>query len=171
MISCFIIITKANSLQEKYSQPRVKMVKSPWEAALETGYAQKAFEDPKVLEQQQNQHQQQFYQPPAPILTTAPAPIYEPVAPQQQQHYQPPAPQPQAQPKYVQQKPQQPVRLNGIASEFNSDSPLPLSRSQSTSVWLPIVHFTEACELGTWLGLQAQCGPGVERAPNQSAQR
>lgn len=63
--------------QDKYSQPRVKMVKSPWEAALETGYAHEAFEDNHT---QQQRMQQQFYQPPAQILSPAPLTSAPPAA-------------------------------------------------------------------------------------------
>lgn len=41
-----------DQVQEKYLQPSVKMVKSPWEAALETGSANNAFTS---YDQQQNQ--------------------------------------------------------------------------------------------------------------------
>lgn len=73
MADAFVLWT----LQEKYSQPRVKMVKSPWEAALQTGYAHEAFED---TQSQQQRIQQQFYQPPAQILSPAPLTSAPPAA-------------------------------------------------------------------------------------------
>lgn len=49
---------KMDQIQEKYQQPRVQMVRSPWEAALETGSANNAFAS---FEQQPPQQQQQIY--------------------------------------------------------------------------------------------------------------
>lgn len=46
-----------DQIQEKYIHPRVKMVRSPWEAALETGSTDNAF----VSYDQQHQNQQQIY--------------------------------------------------------------------------------------------------------------
>lgn len=45
-----------DKIQEKYQQPRVQMVRSPWEAALETGNIDNAF-----TSYDQQQQQQQIY--------------------------------------------------------------------------------------------------------------
>lgn len=48
---------KMDQIQEKYQHPRVKMVQSPWDAALESGSADNAF----VSYDQQHNQQQQVY--------------------------------------------------------------------------------------------------------------
>lgn len=47
-----------DQIQQSYGQPRVQMVRSPWDAALESGSANNAFAS---YEQNPNQQQQQQY--------------------------------------------------------------------------------------------------------------
>lgn len=46
-----------DQIQQNYGQPRVQMVRSPWDAALETGSANNAFAS---FEQTPNQQQQSY---------------------------------------------------------------------------------------------------------------
>lgn len=46
-----------DQIQQNYGQPRVQMVRSPWDAALETGSANNAFAS---YEQNPNQQQQNY---------------------------------------------------------------------------------------------------------------
>lgn len=51
-----------DQIQEKYQHPRVGMVRSPWDAALETGNVDNAFVSYEQQQQnQQNNNQQQIY--------------------------------------------------------------------------------------------------------------
>ncbi|XP_037042049.1 uncharacterized protein LOC119078545 isoform X5 [Bradysia coprophila] len=82
---------KLDQIQAKYSEPRVKLVKSPWEAALQTGFANTAFEEPQSYQQDRGysapppQQQQQSQQPqhPDPYGTPPYQPYSQPSRPAQ----------------------------------------------------------------------------------------
>lgn len=92
MTTCFNVVTKFYFFKAKYSEPRVKLVKSPWEAALQTGFANTAFEEPQSYQQdrgysapppQQQQQQSQQPQHPDPYGT----PPYQPYSQVMKQYF------------------------------------------------------------------------------------
>ncbi|KAJ6644413.1 hypothetical protein Bhyg_09382 [Pseudolycoriella hygida] len=79
---------KLDQIQAKYSEPRVKLVKSPWEAALETGFANTAFEEPQSYQQDRGYSappplQQQQPKQPDPYGTPPHQPYVQPSRPAQ----------------------------------------------------------------------------------------
>lgn len=114
------------------------MVKSPWEAALQTGYAHEAFEDTQT---QQQRIQQQFYQPPAQILSPAPMTSAPPAANVRSQ-YEAPKPletpgafvkqQQQQQSQQYQYQAPQPVYQPAAAA-----APAPTQQQQQQPMYVP----------------------------------